>query len=178
MTGGRLGGPGAAQIAPKGGAMPASVLLDVTGRRRSPTATPGFLCGHAPHNFASAGAAPRALAEILLIPGGGWWALPAGDVTGGPGCSCSCASRSNRTQLPVPDRVRIAVSSCTAGESRSLRPGQDRAAAVDCIARRLGSVSPSGSLRLAPAQVLRDQFMSRPGRPRTRRSFTRGACCR
>jgi len=30
--------------------MPASVLLDVTGRRRSPTATPGFLCGQVPHN--------------------------------------------------------------------------------------------------------------------------------
>ena len=27
-----------------------SPLLDVTGRRRSPAATAGFLCGHVPHN--------------------------------------------------------------------------------------------------------------------------------
>jgi hypothetical protein len=26
------------------------LLLDVTGRRRSPAATPGFLCGRVPHN--------------------------------------------------------------------------------------------------------------------------------
>jgi site-specific recombinase XerD len=30
--------------------VPASVLLDVTGRRRSPAATPGYLCGQKPRN--------------------------------------------------------------------------------------------------------------------------------
>jgi Phage integrase family len=48
--------------------MSSSVLLDAAGRRRSPAATPGYLCGRSPHNKGMTYPAdPPRPEEIILV---------------------------------------------------------------------------------------------------------------